>query len=131
VAESASIAGSSSGVGVVFGVHGQGQRDVQLTQHGNGPIQVDYEHYKPTNPKRPMMPIGFSVAAYRFGNGTVNASYTVGPGTVAALFGDPSGGDDLSGSRPIPARPKIDWRTFFQVPDAPAPANASRRIDCR
>ncbi|MEV4280608.1 peroxidase family protein [Actinoplanes xinjiangensis] len=94
--------------------------------------KVKREFYKPKNPHRPMMPIEYSVAAYRFGHSMVRAGYLMnqrnGQTSAAAIFGQPGG--DLRGNRPLPARLEIDWWHFFDVPGKPAaPRNASRRID--
>ncbi|GGN06043.1 hypothetical protein FHR83_001493 [Actinoplanes campanulatus] len=98
----------------------------------NNKGQVKREFYKPKNPNRPMMPIEYSVAAYRFGHSMIRAGYllntrTTPPG-AAAIFGQE--GADLRGNRPLPARLEIDWWHFFDVPGRPAaPRNAARRID--
>ncbi|GIE83140.1 myeloperoxidase [Actinoplanes philippinensis] len=94
--------------------------------------KVKREHYKPKNPHRPMMPIEYSVAAYRFGHSMVRAAYLLNQReqrpSVAAIFGQP--GADLRGNRPLPARLEIDWWHFFDVPGKPSAArNAARRID--
>jgi hypothetical protein len=96
--------------------------------------RVNREFYKPKNPHRPMMPIEYSVAAYRFGHSMVRAAYLLNvrttPPAVAPIFG--AEGADLRGSRPLPARLEIDWRHFFEVPGQPAtPRNQARRIDTR
>ena len=41
----------------------------------NGRIQVRREHYKPGYPHRPMMPVEYAAAAYRFGHSMVRAAY--------------------------------------------------------
>ncbi|GIE31703.1 myeloperoxidase [Actinoplanes italicus] len=94
--------------------------------------KVKREFYKPKNPHRPMMPIEYSVAAYRFGHSMVRAGYLLnqrnGQTSAAAIFGQEGG--DLRGNRPLPARLEIDWWHFFDVPGKPAaPRNAARRID--
>jgi hypothetical protein len=94
--------------------------------------KVKREFYKPKNPHRPMMPIEYSVAAYRFGHSMVRAGYLMNtrttPPSAAAIFGQEGG--DLRGNRPLPARLEIDWWHFFDVPGKPAPPrNAARRID--
>ncbi|KHD79322.1 hypothetical protein MB27_01330 [Actinoplanes utahensis] len=94
--------------------------------------KVKREFYKPKNPNRPMMPIEYSVAAYRFGHSMIRAGYLLNtrtnPPAAAAIFGQEGG--DLRGNRPLPARLEIDWWHFFDVPGKPAtPRNAARRID--
>ena len=98
----------------------------------DGKGRVKREHYKPKNPHRPMMPIEYSVAAYRFGHSMVRAGYLMNtrttPPAFAFIFGQE--GADLRGNRPLPARLEIDWWHFFDVPGKPAaPRNASRRMD--
>jgi hypothetical protein len=94
--------------------------------------RVRSEFYRPRNPDRPMMPIEYSVAAYRFGHSMVRAGYLLNnrttPPAAAAIFG--AEGSDLRGGRALPARLEIDWWHFFDVPGKPAvPRNLSRRID--
>ena len=96
--------------------------------------RVGREFYKPKNPHRPMMPIEYSVAAYRFGHSMVRAAYLMNartnPPVIAPIFG--AEGADLRGSRPLPARLEIDWQHFFEVPGRPAtPRNQARRIDTK
>ncbi|MEV6305693.1 heme peroxidase family protein [Actinoplanes sp. NPDC051861] len=98
----------------------------------DGKGRVNREYYKPKNPHRPMMPIEYSVAAYRFGHSMVRAAYLMNarttPPAVGPIFG--AEGSDLRGNRPLPARLEIDWWHFFDVPGKPAtPRNAARRID--
>ncbi len=96
--------------------------------------RVNREFYKPKNPHRPMMPIEYSVAAYRFGHSMIRAAYLMNarttPPVIAPIFG--AEGSDLRGSRPLPARLEIDWRHFFEVPGQPStPRNLARRIDTK
>ncbi|GIE89932.1 peroxidase family protein [Actinoplanes regularis] len=98
----------------------------------DGKGKVKREFYKPKNPHRPMMPIEYSVAAYRFGHSMIRAGYLLNarttPPAAAAIFG--AEGSDLRGNRPLPARLEIDWWHFFDVPGKPAtPRNRARRID--
>jgi hypothetical protein len=102
-----------------------------LTTEGGKP-KVKREFYKPQNPNRPMMPIEYSVAAFRFGHSMVRAAYLLnqrnGASVIAPIFG--AEGSDLRGSRPLPARLQIDWQHFFEVPGQPAGSrNQSRLID--
>nr|AHE14713.1 putative ovoperoxidase [uncultured bacterium] len=99
-----------------------------LVEQGGKP-RVRREHYKPKNPNRPMMPIEYSVAAFRFGHSMVRAAYLMNQrnGTVVApMFG--AEGSDLRGSRPLPARLEIDWRHFFDVPGQPTTARTQSRL---
>jgi hypothetical protein len=88
--------------------------------------------YRPKNRNRPMMPIEFSVAAYRFGHSMVRPEYEMNDADTGPVFahpGDPR--DDLRGSRPVPANYKADWTYFFDVPGRPRPAglNLARLVD--
>jgi hypothetical protein len=107
----------------------------------NGRVRCRRGHYKPKNPNRPMMPVEYAVAAFRFGHSMIRGGYVmnvppVGPPNAGATFTNPppqdEAHDDLRGSRPIPPRFEIDWREFFAFPGAlRAPANFSRRIDTK
>jgi hypothetical protein len=90
--------------------------------------KVKNEFYKPSNLERPMMPIEYSVAAYRFGHSMVRAGYTLNADGGAPMF-DPIK-PDLRGSRPLPAGLQIQWWRFFTVPGQPnGPRNQARLID--
>jgi len=94
------------------------------------PPRVKREFYQPTNITRPMMPIEYSVAAYRFGHSMVRAGYALNAAGGARMF-DPVE-PDLRGSRPLPAAFEIEWWRFFDVPGAPAvPLNRARLIDAK
>ena len=102
-----------------------------------GRIKCRREHYKPKNPHRPMMPIEYSVAAFRFGHSMVRGGYLMnipasGPPNGGPTFTNPPSDHDLHGSRPIPAHFKIDWQHFFALPGSHrVPANLARRIDTK
>jgi hypothetical protein len=104
-----------------------------LTERANGPDQVKLEFFKPANPNKPMMPIEFAVAAYRFGHSMLRPDYVVNEQEEGAyLFGAQPTNSNLNGSRPIPPGLEISWRHFFDLGafGAPTPpANESRRID--
>jgi hypothetical protein len=96
--------------------------------------RVRRELYKPKNPNRPMMPIEYSVAAYRFGHSMIRPGYLLNarttPPSAAPIFG--AEGRDLRGSRPLPAALEIDWHHFFSVPGKPStPRNQARLIDSK
>ena len=96
---------------------------------GNPP-KVKKEFYKPTSTTRPMMPIEYSVAAYRFGHSMVRAGYTLNAAGGAPMF-DPTK-PDLRGSRPLPAALQIEWWRFYDVPGQPTgPRNQARLIDAK
>jgi hypothetical protein len=109
----------------------------RFLDESNGRIKFRREYYKPKNPNRPMMPIEYAVAAFRFGHSMVRAGYLLnipagGAPIGAPIFANPPSEGDLHGSRPIPARLKIDWREFFAMPGADrAPANLARPIDTK
>ena len=87
--------------------------------------------YKPKNPNKPMMPIEYAAAAYRFGHSMVRPGYTINKeGGGAVTFGEQPTDFNLNGSRPIPKRLVIAWRHFFEIPGvAGPPANPARLID--
>lgn len=86
--------------------------------------------YKPKNPHRPMMPIEYAVAAFRFGHSMVRPAYLMSARNFAPIFG--TAGSDLRGSQPVPARFKIEWERFFPSPDIPATGgNLARLIDTK
>jgi hypothetical protein len=90
--------------------------------------------YKPGNPLRPMTPVEFSVAAYRFGHSMVRRAYeltnTTGKIQVFSLTAP-----DLRGGRELPAGRQIDWGNFVSElsrPENKTPVshvNISRKID--
>lgn len=113
-------------------VAGQQVVDRFLEINGNGKPRVKREFYKPKNPHRPMMPVEYSVAAFRFGHSMVRAAYLLhqrnGTPSFAPIFGAP--GRDLRGSQPLPARLEIDWEHFFVLRGrSTAQRNQSRLID--
>jgi hypothetical protein len=86
--------------------------------------------YKPIDVDRPMMPIEYAVAAFRFGHSMVRAGYTLNAAGGAPLF-DPVL-PDLRGRRPLPVAFEIEWWRFFPVPGKPtSPRNVARLIDAK
>ena len=69
---------------------------------------------KPTAPKA-MIPVEFSVAAYRFGHSQVRGGYAMNATAGASLFPSTSapGAPDLRGFRPVPPNLLVDWSRFF------------------
>ena len=108
-----------------------------LQERANAPAQVKLTFYKPKNPNKPMMPVEFAVAAYRFGHSMLRPGYVLNEqGERAILFGKVPEGfvGNLNGKRRIPPNLVISWRHFFEIPrdvDGSPPANSARRIDTR
>jgi Animal haem peroxidase len=65
-----------------------------------------------------LMPVEFSVAAYRFGHSMVRPRYRLNQAIARTLFDH---GDDLGGFRPIPAGWAIDWAYFIDLDDGAGP----------
>lgn len=110
---------------------GQDVVDQFLVYNGAGKPNVRYQNYKPGNPNRPMTPIEFSVAAYRFGHSMIRLAYVMPTGSVTKTQVFNAAGNDLHGSRPIPPNLKIDFRNFVEIPGQPRPPgfNVFRKID--
>jgi hypothetical protein len=117
-------------------VVGQEVVDALLVQNPTGRVSVRSSFYKPANPQRPMMPVEYAVAAYRFGHSMIRAEYelrdvpdTQGQSLTRPIFSPD--GQDLRGSRPLPAELVLEWSYFFDVPglDAPDDRNQARLID--
>lgn len=75
-----------------------------------------------------MMPVEFSVAAYRFGHSQVRKAYIITPGGAKIQVFNPTANDDLHGGRPITSDHVIFWPKFLPVDGQPV-ANISRKID--
>ncbi len=112
-------------------VVGQDLVDEILEERADGSVRVNLDFYKPKNPEKPMMPVEFAAAAYRFGHSMLRPGYVINEqGGGAALFGEQPTDSNLNGSRPFPQRLVIAWRHFFDVPGVPGPpANGARRLD--
>ncbi|MCU1626303.1 MAG: heme peroxidase [Pseudonocardia sp.] len=95
--------------------------------------------YRPGNPLRPMMPIEYSVAAYRWGHSGIRAEYemhdtSLSPNpAVLPIFSTETGPNprDLRGSRPLFTDATVDWNYFFDIPGVRPPddRNMARLID--
>jgi hypothetical protein len=108
-----------------------GQRRVdQLLRERPGQYRADARRNSGGNP---LLPIEFSVAAYRFGHSQIRPSYRLnfGPDNGTPFFAfvfddalDPNGTDpgDLRGGRRA-ARRFVDWQTFFDFGDGNARPN--------
>jgi Animal haem peroxidase len=67
-----------------------------------------------------LMPVEFSVAAYRFGHSMVRSRYRLNADIERPIFsGDPADDADLGGFRPIPPGWAIDWRLFTDLGPKP------------
>jgi hypothetical protein len=106
-----------------------------LQERGNAPAKVKLDFYKPKNPNRPMMPVEFAVAAYRFGHSMIPKEYVLNERTEepVVLFGGPK---NLNGGRALTREFEIDWQYFFDIPDPHIPGGSrpvkgrfARKID--
>src|SRR5918997_146977 len=115
----------------LYRVVGQKTLDAILPERADGSVGVNLAFYEPKNPEKPMMPLEFAAAAYRFGHSMLRAGYVINEeGGGAALFGQQPTARNLNGSRRLPYPLVIAWRHFFDVPGVPGPpANAARRLD--
>jgi hypothetical protein len=70
-----------------------------------------------------LMPVEFSVAAYRFGHSMIRPRYRLNPSIVRPIFSIAHGDTaDLGGFRPIPANWAIDWQFFIDLGHDAGPA---------
>jgi Animal haem peroxidase/TAT (twin-arginine translocation) pathway signal sequence len=110
---------------------GKTTADSVYKEVSTGAPKITIKYYKPTNPAgRSFIPVEFSVAAYRFGHSITRPRYTVrdyvtkGGATVPVssvpLFEPEPSDNNLNGSRLLPARLRIQWSKFFNMPGATA-----------
>ncbi|AKJ29692.1 peroxidase family protein [Caldimonas brevitalea] len=88
--------------------------------------------YDVDNPNKKVMPVEYSVAAYRFGHSMVRRAYALGAAQAAFVQVFSPDGNDLRGGRPIPAANIIQWSNFFDIPgtsNPQPPVNVSRKVD--
>lgn len=71
-----------------------------------------------------LMPVEFSVAAYRFGHSMIRPRYRLNTTIERPIFSaDPSATADLGGLRPIPSDWAIDWQFFIDLDHGTGPAS--------
>jgi Animal haem peroxidase len=76
-----------------------------------------------------LMPVEFSVAAYRFGHSMIRPQYQLNMAVERPIFSrDPDDTADLGGFRPIPSGWAIDWRFFIDLEPSPAAAPADPAV---
>ncbi|NHA69823.1 peroxidase family protein, partial [Phycicoccus flavus] len=90
-------------------IAGRAVVDDVFRRHGQDPVRTKLFDWR----KRIVMPVEFSVAAYRFGHSMVRASYPLNAANPdVPFFG---GANDMQGFRRLPAGHTIDWGHFFPV----------------
>jgi hypothetical protein len=109
-------------------VIGQTMLDQLIRPQGNGRWKITTKHYKPGNPHRPMMPVEYAAAGFRFGHSMLRAGYRINSSTTARLFEATPSETNLNGFRALPAALVVDWSRFFEVPGQNTPQMA-RKID--
>jgi hypothetical protein len=102
-----------------------------LRRVGDKHVGVINRFYKPQNPKKPMMPIEYAAASYRFGHSMIRPEYEMNDAHTRPIFSPD--GNDLRGSRLVPSELHADWSYFFDVPGFAQPdgLNFSRLMDVR
>ena len=103
----------------------------QLLQPANNRLSYVGKLYKPKNPNRPMMPLEYAVAAFRFGHSMIRPEYEMHDGSTVKIFG--TDGEDLRGSCKLRPDVQADWNYFFEIPgmEPPDDRNMSRLMDTR
>lgn len=102
--------------------------DQIIIERAGGPASVRLRHYRPQDPNRPMLPVEFAGAAYRFGHSMIRGGYFLNDDAGGLFFEAEPNGFNLNGLRPIPEHLVIDWRHFFDFPGEPA-RQLAHRID--
>jgi hypothetical protein len=101
---------------------------------------INIKYYKPTNPLgRPFIPVEFAVAAYRFGHSITRPRYTVQDYVTSTdatvevkgvpLFEADPTDNNMNGSRPVPARLRLQWSKFFNQAGKSPTARPVRQFD--
>lgn len=77
-----------------------------------------------------LMPVEFSVAAYRFGHSMIRREYRLNTAVERPIFSRNSGdAADLGGFRPIPGDWAIDWNFFIDLEPSAIPAGTAPPAD--
>ena len=73
-----------------------------------------------------LMPVEFSVAAYRFGHSMIRPEYRLNADVKAPIFSRRTDDEaDLAGFRPIPSGWAIDWQLFINLAPSANPTTAA------
>jgi hypothetical protein len=101
-----------------------------LQEQPGQPAKPRVKYYKPSKADRPMLPVEFTVAAYRFGHSTIRPGYTLNGGGTKAVFGPVASDGNLNGGRALTPALAIDWAHLFETDPGQQP-QPSRAIDTR
>jgi len=106
-----------------------------------GKVRAKTIFYRPLSPFKPMMPVEYSGAAYRWGHSGVRPEYEMhgnalspNPAVLPIFDGrDPPLNVDLRGNRPLFADALIDWNYFYNIQGVTAPddINLAHLIDTK
>jgi hypothetical protein len=95
-------------------------------------IKAELPHLKFFKPGRygGIMPVEFSVAAYRFGHSMIRPIYRLNTNLERLVIFRPDGtpGNSLVGFHEFPSNWSIDWRLFFNLEPPPNPNLGIKRI---
>ena len=96
------------GVDMIHDIAGNGRRYYFPTGFGDG-----------VQPRRPFMPVEFSVAAYRYGHSQVRDEYALNTDKSVSLFAprgeDDGAADTLRGFQALPSGHHLEWSRFFSL----------------
>ena len=106
--------------------------DSLLIRLPDGSVVVRNRFYRPGNPLKPMIPLEFAVAAYRFAHSMVRPQYEMNDADTGSMFSD-TPATNLSGLRVFPANFAADWTYFYDIPGKSVPEgrNFARLIDTK